>query len=270
MQKKITYPNADLSYYDSGTGEVIVLIHGFAEDRQIWAGIKEALNEYRLILPDLPGSGASALTQPLSIESMAEAVAEILRLEKIEQAIIIGHSMGGYVALAIAEKFPAMFKALGLVHSTAFADGEEKKTARRKNIQFIQSHGSYEFLKQSMPGLFGESFKQSHGKVVAELIEKYRNFNPEALVAYQEAMINRPDRTQVLVNTSKPVLFIIGKHDTAVPFDDSMKLCHLPALSYIHILDQTGHMGMLEEPGTSIDILKNFIKDVTVTTRNDG
>src|SRR5688500_13601206 len=234
MQKKITYQGADLFYHDSGKGEIIVLIHGFAEDQQIWSGITEAVNDYRFILPDLPGSGASGLSQPLSIESMAEAVTEILRSEKVEQAIIIGHSMGGYVALAIAEKYPDMLKALGLFHSSAFADTEEKKNTRRKNIQFIRSHGSYEFLKQSMPGLFSDTFKQSHGELVTQLLEKYRDFNPEALVAYYEAMIKRPDRTQVLVKTSKPVLFVIGKHDNAVPFEDSMKLCHLPSLSYIH------------------------------------
>jgi pimeloyl-ACP methyl ester carboxylesterase len=270
VQKKITYQEADVFYQDFGEGPVTVLVHGFAEDSGIWSGIQHELDNCRLILPDLPGSGPSGLTVPLSISTMAEAVVEILRSENIGQAVIIGHSMGGYVALAIAEKHPSILNALGLFHSTAFADGEEKKNTRRKNIQFIQSHGSYEFLKQSMPGLFGESFKQSHGKVVKELIEKYRDFNPEALVAYQEAMINRPDRTEVLVKSSKPVLFVIGKHDNAIPFEDSMKLCHLPSLSYIHILDQTGHMGMLEEPGTSIDILRNFIKDVTVTTRNNG
>jgi pimeloyl-ACP methyl ester carboxylesterase len=270
MQKKITYQGVDLSYHDSGKGEVIVLIHGFAEDQQIWSGIKDAVTDYRLILPDLPGSGASALIGELSIESMAEAVIEILRAEKIPEAVIIGHSMGGYIALAIAENYPDFLKALGLFHSSAFADSEEKKNARRKNIQFIRTHGSYEFLKQSMPGLFSDAFKKLHEPVVTELIEKYRDFNPEALVAYYEAMIKRPDRTGILVKTSKPVLFIIGKHDNAVPFDDSMKLCHLPSLSYIHILDQTGHMGMLEEPGTSINILKNFIKDVTVSIRKTG
>ena len=149
MLKKITYQEADLFYHDSGEGEVVVLIHGFAEDREIWSGITAALTDYRVIVPDLPGSGASALSQPLSIESMAEAVTEILKSADIQQAVIIGHSMGGYIALAIAEKHAEMMKALGLFHSSAFADSEEKKNTRRKNIQFIRSHGSYEFLKQS-------------------------------------------------------------------------------------------------------------------------
>ena len=156
-----------------------------------------------------------------------------------------------------------MVKALGLFHSTAYADSEEKKAARKKNIEFISTHGSKAFLKQAIPGLFGEAFKKSQPEFVDQFIERYKDFQPDALVAYLGAMMQRPDRTKVLITTAKPVLFIIGKHDIAVPFEDSLRLCHLPSLSYIHILDHSGHMGMIEDPETSINALKNFIKDLT-------
>ena len=270
MLKKILHKGADLYFQDNGSGEAVILLHGFAEDSQVFEELAASITGYRIIIPDLPGSGKSPLTTDLSIESMAEDVAAIIRHEKIAGPVIIGHSMGGYITLALEEKYPTVSKAFGLFHSSAFPDSEEKKNTRRKNIRFIESHGTLEFLKQATPALFSEHFKAEKPAVIDELIERYREFKPEALVAYYEAMIKRPERTSVLTNTSKPVLFIIGKHDNAIPFEDSMKLCHLPALSYIHILDHTGHMGMIEEPENCINILKNFLKDVTAPSNIGG
>jgi pimeloyl-ACP methyl ester carboxylesterase len=263
MQKKLYQQGAALNYLDIGTGVAVMLIHGFAEDRRIWDNVIPALDNCRLIIPDLPGSGSSGLSKEITIESMGDALVQLLQHEQIKDAIIIGHSMGGYVTLAIAEKYPELVKAFGLFHSTAYADSEEKKVSRKKNIDFIRAHGSKAFLKQAIPGLFGETFKKSQPGFVDQFIEKYKEFQPDALVAYLGAMMQRPDRTNVLINTSKPVLFIIGRHDVAVPFEDSLKLCHLPSLSYIHTLDHSGHMGMIEDPETSINALKNFIKDLT-------
>ena len=270
MLKKIFHKGADLYFHDHGSGITVILLHGFAEDHQVFGKLAASMTGYRVIIPDLPGSGKSALTSNLSIDSMAEDVAAIIHHEKIVNPVIIGHSMGGYITLALEEKYPMLSKAFGLFHSSAFPDSEEKKNTRRKNIRFIQSHGTLEFLKQATPALFSEAFKSAKPVVIDELIENYREFNPQALIAYYEAMIERPDRSSVLINTSKPVLFIIGKHDNAIPFEDSMKLCHLPALSYIHILDHTGHMGMIEEPENCINILKNFLKDLTVPPNIDG
>jgi pimeloyl-ACP methyl ester carboxylesterase len=270
MQKKADYLGSKIDYVDVGQGPSVVFIHGFAEDGRIWKNISERLPNYRLIIPHLPGSGTSPAVNGLSIESMGDAVMRVLDQERITNAVIIGHSMGGYVTLAMVEKYPGRITAFGLFHSTAYPDTEEKKTSRKKNIKFIETHGSHEFLKQSTPALFGESFKKKHPQIVEEVIEDYKDFNPRALVSYLEAMMNRPDRTSVLINCSKPVLFIIGTDDNAIPFADSMKLCHLPSLSYIHILDNTGHMGMLEAPDRCIEILENFLKDVTVSPNIDG
>jgi pimeloyl-ACP methyl ester carboxylesterase len=269
MRKSFDFENARVVYEDAGDGMPLMLIHGFAEDSWIWSAFTNKLkDQYRVIVPDLPGSGESGLHTPLSISSMADAMAALLKSEKISEAVIIGHSMGGYIALALAEKYPDMIHALGLFHSTAFADSEEKKNSRRKNIKFIQSHGSADFIKQSLPALFSEGFKSRHEKAVTDLIDMYKKFNPKALVAYYEAMIDRPDRTEVLKTIQKPVLLIIGKHDTAIAFDDSLKLCHLPSLSYIHILENSGHMGMLEEPALSYEIVDNFLENISIKQDN--
>jgi pimeloyl-ACP methyl ester carboxylesterase len=263
MDKIITYKNRSIFYRVSGEGKTVVLIHGVPADGNLWHHQVAALSErYRFIIPDLPGSGRSELMEDNSMEAMAEVLKYILDAEFVSEAVLIGHSMGGYLSLAFAEKFPGAVTALGLFHSSAFADNDEKKAARKKNIAFIEKHGSYEFIKLTTPGLFSEDFKKDHRQTVDNLIERYKNFNPGSLAAYQQAMMDRPDRRAVLEQIIKPVLFVIGVHDKAISFQDSMRQCHIPALSYIHILKNSGHMGMLEEVEKSNAMLGSFLVSV--------
>jgi len=264
MQKEINYKENRVVYDDIGNGSPVILIHGFGQDSQVWdIQAKELKTKWRLLIPDLPGSGRSPKGNPnWSMEELAEVIKAILDSEKINQAVIIGHSMGGYITLAFVEKYPGNALAFGLFHSSAFADSDEKKTARQKNIDFIDKNGSYSFLKQATPNLFGELFKQEQPDFVNNFIDRYKEFDPNALIAYTQSMINRPDRTMVLKEFKNPVLFIIGKHDNAVPFEQTMQQVHLPQLSYIHILENAGHMGMIEEPQKSTIFLDEFIKAV--------
>lgn len=176
-------------------------------------------------------------------------------------ASLIGHSMGGYITLAFVEKYPRYLKAFGLFHSTTYADNEEKKGIRKKGIEFIHNHGSFEFLKTTTPNLFSPVFKDRRPEIIDEFIGGLSNFSAPALVSYYEAMMERPDRTDLLKTTNLPVLFVIGEYDNAVPVQDSLKQSHLPEKSYIHILHHSGHMGMLEEETNSNDILKKFLSE---------
>jgi pimeloyl-ACP methyl ester carboxylesterase len=171
---------------------------------------------------------------------------------------VIGHSMGGYITLALAEKYPNHINAFGLFHSTAFADSEEKKSIRKKGIEFINTHGAFEFLKTTTPNLFSPDSKSLIPDSIDAFIDSLNNFKPEALVTYYKAMMQRPDRTELLRKSTVPVLFIIGEHDAAIPLNDSLKQCHLPEKVYIHMLKQSGHMGMLEEPAIANCILEKF------------
>src|SRR5688500_5288349 len=134
MQKKLSLQGVEMNYDDIGSGAVVLLIHGFAEDRRIWDGVIPALDRYRLIIPDLPGSGNSGLPAELSIESMADAVVALFHHEQIPEAIIIGHSMGGYITLAVAENHPQVVKACGVVDSTAVGDCASKRIASKKDV----------------------------------------------------------------------------------------------------------------------------------------
>lgn len=255
-------------YTTQGTGNPVVLIHGFAEDGTIWEHEIAALkNNYRLIIPDLPGSGRSALSNEQistgtgiwSMEYFAECIRHILDKEQLTAASIIGHSMGGYIALAFAEKYPDRLTSLGLYHSTAYADNEEKKVTRRRGIEFIRQNGAAKFLEQSTPNMFCEEFKKQHPEVVKKIVARYANFAPGALVGYYEAMMARPDRTAVLKNFPRPVLLIAGRYDTAIPIEHCLQQSYMPGLCYFYILEHTGHMGMWEEPDLSKKLLEEFL-----------
>ena len=262
--KTFTYQSSKIFYRTIGKGNPVVLIHGFAEDGDIWKNQIDFLKDhFYLIIPDLPGSGKSELIDDMSIEGMAEVIKEILILEVskvsptgvparertqfVEGAVLIGHSMGGYISLAFAEKYPDLISSFALVHSSAFADSEEKKANRLKSIEFIKKNGAYEFLKATIADLFTETWSSNNKETVELQIEKSRSFTDDAIIQYYKAMISRPDRTHVLKNFSKLILFIIGRHDKAVPFEQSMQQCYMPNQAHIHILRNSAHMGMLEE-----------------------
>jgi pimeloyl-ACP methyl ester carboxylesterase len=260
LKKELRYEGRVLHYRVYGTGRPVILVHGFGEEANVWDGLVAHLQDrYQLIVPDLPGSGDSALVPDMSIEGMAETIHEIVHAEGFHTCTLIGHSMGGYITLAFAEKYWNHLDAFGLFHSTSYADSAEKIATRRKGIAFIREHGAFEFLKAATPNLFSPKTKEENTALVEKQIAGLSRFTPEALITYYEAMIGRPDRTEVLRQTHVPVLFIIGKSDNAVSPDDSLQQSHLPEISYIHLLPHSGHMGMLEEPEACNRILDEFL-----------
>lgn len=138
MQKRIDYKGKKLNYMVSGEGPVLVLIHGFGEHSSTWSAQLNAFPLFKLIIPDLPGSGESEMIDDMSMEGMAESLNAILQFESIDNIIMLGHSMGGYVTLAFAELYGQLLQGFGLIHSTAFADSAEKKEDRLKGIDFIK------------------------------------------------------------------------------------------------------------------------------------
>lgn len=271
MRKEIQYLGSRISYETRGSGPVAVLLHGFGEDSTVWKNQLDALKDFTLVVPDLPGSGLSAMIADMSMEGLADVIKYIIDTEfstgpgsgSNNQVTMIGHSMGGYITLAFAEKYPNLLKSFGLFHSTAYADNQEKIGTRRKGIDFINRNGAYEFLKTAIPNLFSAFTRENYPHLISQLIEESHNFSGEALVSYYESMIRRPNRVEILKNSKVPVLFILGKHDVAVPLKDGLEQCYLPSLSYIEVLEKSGHMGMIEETETTNNILLKFLHHPT-------
>lgn len=260
VEKTVLYQNKKIFYRSIGSGDPVMLVHGFGEDGNVWDKQVEYLkNKYHLIVPDLPGSGKSELINDMSMEGMAEVLHSIIHEENIERCTVIGHSMGGYITLALVESYWNHVNAFGLFHSTAFADNEEKKQTRKKGIEFIKQNGAFEFLKTATPNLFSPNSKLQIPNSIDRFIESLKDLTPQALIAYYNAMMDRPDRTSILKNTKNPVLFIAGEHDNAIPLNDVLKQCHLPEKSYFHVLKKSGHMGMMEETENANRILEEFL-----------
>jgi pimeloyl-ACP methyl ester carboxylesterase len=280
MEKNLLFQNKSISYWIEGKGKPLMLVHGFAEDHHIWEHqVAHLQDQYQLILPDLPGSGKSSLVNDVSMENMAEVLKAIFDQESVSSCAIIGHSMGGYITLAFAEKYAARLNSFTLFHSTAYADNDEKKQTRLKAIEFMKKNGVEEFLKTSTPNLFAKettddgllrsasaakgrlTTSRSRQMMIDELIALYKDMSAAALIAYYEAMMKRPDRTGVLKSFTKPILFLFGKYDTAVPYEQGIEQSRLAKNGEVQTLHQSGHMGMWEEKEKSNHILEAFFKN---------
>ncbi|RAI98429.1 pimeloyl-ACP methyl ester carboxylesterase [Chitinophaga skermanii] len=262
MHKTFQYADKKTgSYYVTGSGPVVVLLHGFGEDGSAWEHQTNYLAKTsKIIVPSLPGTHGSDITHPLTIESMADFVHALLVAEGIQKVVMIGHSMGGYITLAFAEKYGDMLQGFGLFHSSGLADTEEKKEARRKSIRLIQDYGHDTFIRQAIPGMFANRYRTEHPEKVDNYLHRAMHIPGATLIAYYEAMILRPDRTAVLKQAQVPVLFIIGEEDTAVTMDAIMPQTSYPTTASIHILEKVGHMGLWEEAEESNYILEQFIR----------
>lgn len=264
MEQKIKRLPDRTSYRLVGQGQPVMFLHGFGESGDIWDLQVQVLSEYyTCIVPDLPGTGISREafdSLPYqSLEALAAKMKEIIDYEEIEKFTLLGHSMGGYTALAFAEQFPEKLNGFGLIHSSAYADSEEKIVTRNRSIKFIKEQGPVKFLEQMIPSLYGERFRAEHQDVVDRHLADALDFDAEVLIAYYEMMIKRPDRTRVLSTAQIPVLFIMGTEDKAVNLSDSLAQSYLPAESHVEILESSGHMGMKEDTERTTMAMKKFL-----------
>jgi pimeloyl-ACP methyl ester carboxylesterase len=268
QEKEITHRHKKIFYRTIGEGPVIVLLHGVPFDGSLWSNQFNAFPEYKLIVPDLPGSGRSEMIDDMSMEGMAECVKDIIVHETASlyfksgephSVVVIGHSMGGYITLALAEKHPELLNGFGLFHSTSYADSEERKEGRKKTIDLLQQKGTVEFVKNSLSNLFSPFSKEQKPELIEEQISIASKFPADALIAYQTAMMERKDRREVLTNATVPVLFVFGNQDNVIPLKDGLEQSALANNSLVHVLENSGHTGMKEEPGKTNQILLEYL-----------
>lgn len=234
---------------------VIVLIHGHGVNASIWNAVHDNLSaDFSIVKPDF-----SEHTNHESIDAYAEEVFSQLQASQIESSVLVGHSMGGYIALAFAEQHPELVKGLVLVNSTAFADDEAKKQGRQKAVETMQENGSGAFIEQTVPKMFGETYNQSRSEDVRKQVEQFSALPSDALISGVKAMASRPDRTHVLKDASFPVLLIAGQQDQIIPFAKSQELFEAAPQAKTVVLEQAGHLGMLESPDEVIRAIRDFV-----------
>jgi pimeloyl-ACP methyl ester carboxylesterase len=259
MKKTVQFQKKNIVYKISGNGPALVLLHGFLESKAIWDDFTEILqNDFTVIAVDLPGHGESELVEGThSMQLMAETVKAVLEAEKIEKIVIAGHSMGGYVALQYAADNNEMVKGLVLFHSNASADNEEAKENRRRTINIVtQNRGG--FIKQFIPDLFDQKHLEKYTLEIQKLQDIAALMTPDAIIAALTGMRDRPNQLQYLLLTDIPVLFIIGKQDSRMPYTQLIAQAVIPFHSEIMLLEDVGHMGFIEAPGKTLQALKHF------------
>lgn len=249
-------------YTDHGKGPVVVLLHGFCESKSIWKEFSISLSEnFRVICPDLPGFGESILDQEeISMEWFADELHKFLQLLQINEYVFVGHSLGGYVGLALAERYPEGLKGFCLFHSTAYADSAERKTNRDKTYAFIQKNGIALFAQSFVEPLFLLKNRTLLKKEISDLKEIAAHSSEKGVLATTRAMRDRADRTAVLASLHCPIILIGGKNDATIPAEKLEEQANMSNSMTLEIVDNCGHMGMYEQKEHTLELLKKFVK----------
>ncbi|GEN76819.1 alpha/beta fold hydrolase [Chryseobacterium hagamense] len=238
-----------LNFEKKGNGkETLVLLHGFMENLSIWNDMEPHLSEdFSLVKIDLPGHGQSEIIAEVqTMELMAEEVKKVLDDQNLNKVHLLGHSMGGYVSLAFAEKYPDSLKSLTLFFSTYFPDDAEKKEQRIKSYRIIKDAFAH-YARAGVPNLFNPNEKDILEGKTETALETALSTNNLGALASAKGMVERTDKRHILENLDAKILILAGKHDNAVK--TGVMIRNLPDRTNIksYILD-CGHNGHWEKP----------------------
>jgi len=264
MSNFLTIHNKKIHYIDIGQGDPIVLLHGYLESLAIWEKFANQLShKFRIIAFDIPGHGKSeALAEKHSMEMLADCVYDALKLLKINQCLMIGHSMGGYITLMFHHLYPELLSGFSLFHSHPFADTEETRKNRMREIDLVINGKKDILAKVNIPNAFAQKnlvdLKDEVDKSKAIAIQT----SDKGIIANLHAMMNRPDFSDELGKTSKPFLLIAGKHDNYIPFDTMIPRIKLPKNTSLCFLENSGHMGFIEEKEKSVVYIDRFLENI--------
>ena len=259
--KQILFKNTNISYSDTGKGTAIVLLHGFLENKGMWDFYSQKFaKKNRVITIDLLGHGATeCLSNVQTMEDNADAVHAVLSELRIRKAIFVGHSMGGYVALAFAELYPDTIRGLVLLNSTASADSEERKTNRDRAIKVVK-HSFMNFISLSIANLFSESNRERLASAIENVKKEALKTPLQGIVASLEGMKIRQDREVLLHLTPYPKLMILGEKDPVLNYEETKQQIENTAVKLVTFPD--GHMTHIENQDQLLIVLLAFFKSI--------
>ena len=249
---------------DSQAGEkCVVLLHGYLESSLVWEDFVPYLyKEVRVVTLDLPGHGISVVTGEVhTMDFLADTVADALTALGIGRCTLVGHSMGGYVALAFCERHPEMLDGLVLLSSTPNPDTPEKAENRRREIALVKA-GKKEMLARVAPAAgFAEENRARMQDHIEDLTEQVFLTEDEGIVALLGGMIARRDQNEMLRTSKVPQLFILGRKDGYIPPEAAEKMVAEHPQAQVVWLENSGHMGFLEEPEAAAQAILDFVHD---------
>jgi pimeloyl-ACP methyl ester carboxylesterase len=262
MIKTIPFGKTNIQFSDTGSGTVLVLLHGYLESMEIWEDFAaEFSGNYRVICPDLPGHGKSGVVGEVhGMDKLAKSVITILDHCGIDKCFVAGHSMGGYTALAMLEYFPERLLGLCLFHSHPFPDTKQTRQNRCREIVLVNQGRKELISKINIPKAFAtescESFRPEITRATNIAIK-----TPDAgIIACLKGMMERPSREKVLSETNLPVLVIAGKHDNYIDYETIARSIPLPSNAEFVTLEKSGHIGFIEEKEKSASAISDFIR----------
>ena len=259
-RKSVVYKGVDVVYSHVGGGETLVLLHGFLEERGMWDGYAEALaKHYTVICVDLLGQGETGcLGYVHTMHDHTEAVGAVLNAEGVNDFKVVGHSMGGYVALELAHMYPERINALVLFHSTAYEDSQTRKLDRERVIELVKRNKSI-YVKTVIPSLFADGNRDNLNENINELAEIAQSFTDQGIIANIRGMMERHPRLDVLRSSLFEKLLLHGELDSVIPTSDMEKLAVLNENIDLEIVNGIGHMGHLEAPEKCLGIILEFL-----------
>ncbi len=266
MEHSIVYfEGKKIHYQDEGRGNVLVLLHGFLNNLDVWASyIYSYMKEMRVIAIDLPGHGLSDTYDKIhTMEFMADAVKAVLDNVGVEQCVILGHSMGGYVTLAFAEKYPYMLKGFGLLHSQALMDSDSIKENRYRTCEMVKANKA-SYIVGFIPELFSKENRDLFARDIKDLQDLALDTTIEGIVAAQKGMAMRPSRIHVLSSAQMPIMFIFGKEDSRIPLEIGLSQAMVPQYSETLMLGNVGHMAHIEAREYVKMRVYNFVKSCNI------
>jgi pimeloyl-ACP methyl ester carboxylesterase len=259
--KQILYKNTKISYSDIGKGTTIVLLHGFLENKNMWTEfVSDFSKKNRVITIDLLGHGETeCLGYIHTMENNADVVYEVLSHLRIRKAVIVGHSMGGYVALAFAELYPDTIKAFVLLNSTSRADSEERKMNRDRAVKAVKQNYA-NFIRLSIGNLFSEDNREKLSIEIEKVKTEALKTPLQGIVASLEGMKTRKDREVLLHLTTYPKVIILGEKDPVMNYNETIQQIESTKVQLITFPD--GHMSHIENKNELKKILLNFFKSI--------
>ncbi len=263
MIKTIPFKNTEICFTTKGSGTALVLLHGYLESFQIWDNFSGLLQDkFKIICPDLPGHGKSGIVGEIhSMEKLAESVLALIDHCGINKCFIIGHSMGGYCGLAFMELFPERLHGLCLFHSHPFPDTKQTMNNRCREIVLVNQGKKELISKINIPKAFSPHNVDLHKFQVKRATEIAISTPDEGIIACLYGMMERPSREKILKETNLPVLLIAGKHDNYISFEDIAKKIKLPGKAQFLALENSGHIGFIEEPEKAAKAISSFVTE---------
>ncbi len=247
---------------DTLKGEkVLVLLHGYLETLYVWEEFSKLLSDsYRIVTIDIPGHGLSGALPVNTMANCADLINELLENLEINNAAILGHSMGGYISIEAIKRHPGRFSALIMMHSSPFADSEEKRAERLREVELVKQGKLNSITRLSVPKMFAPHNKLKMKTNIEEITELAEIHDNDGVIALIKGMMNRDDNADFLRSTSTPLLMIFGNHDNYISVEAAQKFISTMEKPDYYFLENSGHSGFIEEPLLTAELCKQFLE----------